>query len=161
MQSELAESSDAHDTTQPEPTLLAIPQGSSSTRHLMSIVLHHLLHVPFLSEELVLALVDANLEHRAWRMAVERILELGKQLGDVREAGGVDVVIFVHGEVVGRVAGVDDVDEGEGVVGLQFEDADVWVGRRGDVEPVWVLGALRDKMKRSNRVSKPGRRSGE
>lgn len=122
--------------------LLAIPQSGSGTAHSGSIVFEDLFHVPLLSVESILALVLADLEHGAGRMDVVRIFEFGEQLGDVGEARRVDVVVLIYGEVVRRVAGVNDIDEGEGVVGLEFEDSDVGIRASGDVETVRIFGRL-------------------
>lgn len=135
---QLAEATDTADTAQPQSLLAVIPHGGGSTAHCHAVVLKDLLDVPLFTEEGVLGRVLADLENGGGRVFVVGILELGEEFGDVGEAGCVDVVFLVYGEVVGGVAGVDDVDEGECVVGLECEDSDVGIGGGGDVEAVRV-----------------------
>ncbi len=108
----------------------------------MSIILENLFDIPFPPVELVLSFILADLQHRAGRMRVERVLKLLEQLGDVREASGVDVIVLVHRQIISWIAGVNDVDEGERVIGLKFKYANVRIRGGRDVESVRILGAL-------------------
>lgn len=121
---------------------MLVPHGGGGAGHAASVVLEELFDVPLLSEELVLVVVAADLEHGGGRGDVPGVLELGEQLGHVGEARRVDVVVLVHGDVVRGIAGVDDVDECECVVRLQLKHADVGVRRRRHVDPVGELGTL-------------------
>ena len=115
-------------TSKPQPTLLLIPKSGSSTAHPSSIVLEHFLHIPLLPVEPIVPCVRADLEHCTGRLFVIRISKLSQQLREIRETSCVDIIVFINGEIVGRISDMNDVDESKGVVGLKFEYADCGCG---------------------------------